>query len=168
MRKNVTINLSYNYGEENDFAFPDAPELGKTPHAQLAMRHMGITYKEAEPSSLTDSWTFYDCDSIPNEPHPKWMGVFEGGKTLQEFYQESMERVRSTPEPEGQKFPVGSRVMISADLGPYMSHFPSGKSATVAHTYAHAYGGTNVKSYSLDVDGYGNCSWFYEEQLTLL
>ena len=77
-------------------------------------------------------------------------------------------RTKLTKEPEGQKFPVGSRVFIAEDLGDSMSHFPKGKEAIVEYTYAHAFGGSNVKSYSLNVDGEGSHAWYYEEQLTLL
>lgn len=77
-----------------------------------------------------------------------------------------MERVRTTPPPPGQKYPPGTRVRIADDLGRAMSHFPSGKNATVHHTHAHAYGGSSVKSYCLDIDGLGQVAWYYEEQLT--
>jgi len=69
------------------------------------------------------------------------------------------------PEPAGQKFPCGSRVRIADDLGRGMSHFESGLDATVAHTYAHAFGGDNVTSYCLDLDGHGTCSWYYEHEV---
>lgn len=49
-----------------------------------------------------------------------------------------------------------------------MSHFTSGVNATVVHTYAHAYGGRDVKSYCLNVDGEGRVSWYYEHQLTAI
>ena len=49
-----------------------------------------------------------------------------------------------------------------------MSHFESGVNATVRYTYAHAYGGDDVKSYCLDVDGRGEVSWYKEWQLTPL
>lgn len=84
------------------------------------------------------------------------------------YYRESMRRVASTPAPKNQKFPNGSRVRIADNLGPYMSHFKSGVNATVVHTYAHAYGGSDVKSYCLDVDGYGEVSWYEEHQLTAI
>ena len=74
--------------------------------------------------------------------------------------------MKETPEPPGQKFPIGARVKIADDLGQCMAHFPKGKHATVKYTYAHAYGGNDVKSYSLDVDGHGGSSWYKEHQLT--
>lgn len=49
-----------------------------------------------------------------------------------------------------------------------MSHFPKGRNATVMYTYAHAYGGNDVKSYSLNVDGHRYISWYEEDQLTAL
>lgn len=83
-------------------------------------------------------------------------------------YAEGMNQVATTPEPEGQKYPVGSRVQIASDLGPSMEHFPgAGKFATVEYTYAHAYGGSSVQSYSLNIDGEGSSAWYQESQLTL-
>ena len=82
-----------------------------------------------------------------------------------EYYEKGMQRVKDTPEPEGQKFPCGSRVRIADNLGQSMRHFPSSANATVRHVYAHAFGGDNVTSYCLDIDGYGEVSWFHESQL---
>lgn len=75
-------------------------------------------------------------------------------------------RRKTTPPPAGQKFRPGQRVFIAVDLGKSMHHFPSGRKATVLYTYAHMYGGDNVTSYCLDVDDYGEVSWYYESQLT--
>ena len=75
-------------------------------------------------------------------------------------------RVKETPPPAGQKFLPGTRVRIADDLGRSMGHFPSGKTGTVQYTYAHAFGGTNTHSYSIDVDGVGEVAWYYEHQLT--
>lgn len=82
------------------------------------------------------------------------------------YYAAGLERVKSTPEPAGQKFHCGSRVHIDSDLGFCMSHFPSDCDATVEYVYAHAYGGDNIISYSLNVDGHGSTAWYYEDQLT--
>jgi hypothetical protein len=49
-----------------------------------------------------------------------------------------------------------------------MAHFQSGVNATVKNTYAHAYGGDDVKSYCLDIDDYGEVSWYEEHQLTAI
>jgi hypothetical protein len=83
-------------------------------------------------------------------------------------YAAGMERVATTPAPKGQKFPVGSFVRIGK-LPACMSHFPSNTPAKVEHTYAHAYGGKDVKSYSLLVkeeDRWDSVAWFEENQLT--
>lgn len=81
-------------------------------------------------------------------------------------YADGMNRVATTPEPEGQKFPVGSRVKISSNLGSSMAHFSgAGEIATVEYTYAHAFGGDNVSSYSLNIDGRGSSAWYRESQL---
>lgn len=66
----------------------------------------------------------------------------------------------------GQKFPPGARVRIAESLRTSMKHFPKGVLATVLYTYAHAYGGSDVKSYCLNVDGFGKISWYEEDQLT--
>lgn len=90
----------------------------------------------------------------------------------QAYHQAGLKRVRTTPEPEGQKFPCGSRVRIADDLGASMRHFPAGKNATVQYVYSHAYGqmngGSNVKDYSLDIDGMGSHAWYHEHQLTAI
>lgn len=167
MRKNVTISLWWNHGEADENAFPDAPELGKNPHAQAAMQHMGITYVTAEAYPISDCWVFFDCENIPPAPYPKWMTVSEGGMTAKEIHDRAMRLIATTPAPDGQKFPVGSRVRIADDLGPHKGHFPgAGQLATVHHTYAHAFGGDNVRSYSLDIEGYGRVAWYEESQLT--
>ena len=46
-------------------------------------------------------------------------------KQAKSYYAAGLERVKTTPEPKGQKFPIGTRVMIDDDLGPTMSHFPT-------------------------------------------
>ena len=80
---------------------------------------------------------------------------------------EGVNIVATTPEPKGQKFPVGSRVKIADDLGPAMRHFSgAGKLATVEYTYGHAFSGGDVQQYSLDVDGIGSVAWYYESQLS--
>jgi hypothetical protein len=84
------------------------------------------------------------------------------------LYKASLQRVKEIPVPQGQKFSSGTRVKIADDLRPSMSHFPHGKNATVLYTYAHAYGGNDVESYCLDIDGEGETSWYYEDQLTAL
>lgn len=81
------------------------------------------------------------------------------------IYEQGLLRVKNTPEPKGQKFLIGTRVKISDYLGKSMSHFPSGKLATVLYTYAHAYWGNDVKSYCLDVDGIGSVAWYDESQI---
>ncbi len=86
----------------------------------------------------------------------------------QTLYERGLKQVRDTPEPKGQKFPAGARVKIADDLGETMVGFVSGKMATVEYTYAHAFGGDDVKSYSLNIDGVGSSAWYYEHQLTLI
>lgn len=85
------------------------------------------------------------------------------------YHQAALQRVAETPPPAGQKFKPGARVKIADNLGPHMSHFPSGKLATVRYTYAHAYRATDERSlsqYCLDIDGIGEVSWYDECQLS--
>jgi hypothetical protein len=85
---------------------------------------------------------------------------------VQRYYDSAMVRVATTPPPVGQLYAPGTRVWISRNLGSSMSHFPAGQWAIVGYTYAHAYGGTDVKSYALKLgEGDGSCAWYYEHQL---
>ena len=93
------------------------------------------------------------------------MSRFKQAKII---YDLGMERVENNPAPRVQKFPVGARVRISDDLGSSMRHFNSSVDATVEYTYDHAYGGGDVKSYCLNLDGIGSVSWYMEHQLTLI
>ncbi|MDW9726352.1 hypothetical protein GOB91_29330 [Sinorhizobium meliloti] len=72
-KKDVWISLWY-HASNSIPAFADAPDLGSCPHARIAMRHMGITYKQAVPFSTLDGWRFYDCENIP-EMLPEWATV---------------------------------------------------------------------------------------------
>lgn len=81
-------------------------------------------------------------------------------------YAWGMHRVKTTPAPKGQKFPVGCRVKIADDLGEFMKHFPAGNMATVEFTHAHAFDSSDTDSYSLDIDGIGSVAWYKEDQLT--
>ena len=83
------------------------------------------------------------------------------------IYAAGLNNVATTPEPEGQKFPNGSRVRV-CKMNSYMAHFPGECNATVRYTYAHAYGGDDVKRYCLDIDDYGEVSWYEEGQLTAI
>lgn len=78
------------------------------------------------------------------------------------YYEKGIIRVATTPEPEGQKFPCGVRVHIANNL----DNLYAGFDATVGYVYAHAYGGNDVTSYSLIVDGRGSAAWYKEEWLS--
>ena len=82
------------------------------------------------------------------------------------IYERSLIRIAEEPEPKGQKFPVGCRVRIADDLGRQKRHFKSGCNATVNHTYAHAYGGSNIDDYCLDIDDHCQVAWYQEHELT--
>jgi hypothetical protein len=96
------------------------------------------------------------------------MTYTEREKQAKAYYALGLERVKNSPEPEGQKFPCGSRVRVSNTLAPNKSHFHAGVNATVEYTYAHAYGGSNTKDYKLNIDGIGSVAWYQEEELTLI
>lgn len=81
------------------------------------------------------------------------------------IYEVALNRVKNTPEPNGQKFHIGERVWIG-DMPSYMSHFENNVWATVQYVYAHAYGGDDIKSYSLNIDNYGSVAWYEEYQLS--
>jgi hypothetical protein len=70
-----------------------------------------------------------------------------------------------------QKFHKGDLVRVADDLGPMMSHFTAGIDAIVIGSYKDQYsgsGGHNEKEYTLHLKGQGECSWYWENQLTLL
>ena len=68
-----------------------------------------------------------------------------------------------------QKFQRGDLVKIANDLGPSMSHFDAGIEAIVTGSYADQYGGDDTRSYTLHLGPTrGECSWYHEEQLTLI
>lgn len=65
----LRLSCWYNSGQP---AFPDAPDLGPSPHPQEAMKHLGITYRAAHPRPICDDWTFIDCANVP-EDLPGWL-----------------------------------------------------------------------------------------------
>lgn len=67
-----------------------------------------------------------------------------------------------------QKFNKGDKVKVADDLGSSMSHFQSGMAAIVTGSYKDQYGGSDTKSYTIHIQGQGECSWYYENQLTLI
>lgn len=67
-----------------------------------------------------------------------------------------------------QKFKKYDLVKIDDNLGDSMSHFTSGCEAIVIGSYADEYGGDDTNSYTLYLKSEGECSWYYEEQLTLI
>jgi len=85
------------------------------------------------------------------------------------MYEEGLQNVREDPMPKGQKFAPKVFVKIADELGSTMSHFQSGLFAHVEFTYAHAYGGSNIDSYSLLVRGdngrWSSVAWYEEHQL---
>ena len=88
----------------------------------------------------------------------------------QSYWRRGNIRVATEPQPIGQMFRNGSFVMIAKDLGQSMSHFEKNIPAMVHHVYAHAYGGDDVKSYSLLIRKsehyWHSVSWYHEHQLT--
>lgn len=97
------------------------------------------------------------------------MNRYESAKAI---YQAGLERVRTKKPPKNQKFLPGTFVDIDKEMPDFMSHFESAKPAMVQCTYAHAYGGNDVESYSLLIryahDRWSEVSWYYESQLTAI
>lgn len=87
-------------------------------------------------------------------------------------YNAGLIKVSTTSEPEGQKFPCGSFVRISKDLGESMSHFTKDTFAKVLYTYKHAFGCGGIDDYSLNVKrangDWAFCAWYHEHQLELI
>ena len=71
-----------------------------------------------------------------------------------------------------QKFKKSTFVRVCENMPKHMSHFVCGVDAIVSSTYSQAFGGKDIKSYSLFLikDGrvYNRCSWYDEDQMTLL
>lgn len=67
-----------------------------------------------------------------------------------------------------QKFHKGDWVRVAKDLGPFMIHFTADCEAIVIGSYADQYGGNNTKSYTLHLKDRGECSWYEEQQLTMI
>ncbi len=88
------------------------------------------------------------------------------------YTNQGLKRVSETPQPGGQKFPPGSFVWIAKYLGKFMPHFDNDRPARISHTYAHAFGGNDTKSYCLLIradDGHWHTvSWYEEWQLTII
>lgn len=69
-----------------------------------------------------------------------------------------------------QKFRQLTFVHVSADLGPFMSHFDNDFIGIVKGTYSQLHSGNNINLYSIyKIDGNSITdviSWYYEDQLT--
>ena len=79
-----------------------------------------------------------------------------------EYHAQGLNRVATTPAPSNQKYPIGTRVRINRKA----RHFFNNKKASILYTYAHAYGGNDTKNYCIDIDGFGQVSWYGEDELT--
>ena len=75
MPKTVCVSLWYNWPDKGP-AIPERPDLGADPHAQAVMSHFGITYADAVPHTIGDSWSFTDCQNIPDKL-PSFMTVYD-------------------------------------------------------------------------------------------
>lgn len=67
-----------------------------------------------------------------------------------------------------QKYHHGDLVQISTNLGPMMSHFENNKRAIVIGSYKDQFGGSNIKDYTIWIEGSGECSWYPERTLNLI
>lgn len=70
----------------------------------------------------------------------------------------------------GQKYQRGDRVHITKNMPACMDHFHKGVDATVIYSYEERYGDPKTREgepeYCVDIDGWGQVSWYYEHQLT--
>lgn len=67
-----------------------------------------------------------------------------------------------------QKFQKGDLVKVAKDLGASRRYFTTDCEAIVIGSYADQYGGSDTKSYTLHLEDEGECSWYKEQQLTLI
>jgi len=67
-----------------------------------------------------------------------------------------------------QVFHKGDLVHVTKDMPSYMSHFTGDTDAIVIGSYADQYGGSDTKDYTLHLKSGGQCSWYEENQLTLI
>ena len=69
-----------------------------------------------------------------------------------------------------QTFQRGDWVRVAKDLGPSMRHFPADCEAIVVGSCKDRYGGGKRESqiYTLYLKEQGQCSWYEENQLTLI
>lgn len=79
-----------------------------------------------------------------------------------QIHKRSVERIKNTPVPKGQKFLPSERVWVKSKK----------KWATVVATFAHAYGNTThqfgdkaVDDYILNFDDVGEEAWYHESDL---
>lgn len=59
-------------------------------------------------------------------------------------------------------------VRIAKDLGEGMNHFESDCDAIVIGSDADQYGGDDISSYTVFIEGVGEVSWYEDYQLTLI
>ena len=71
-------------------------------------------------------------------------------------------------EMSNQMFQKGDLVRVTKDMPSHMSHFTSDIDAIVIGSYADQYGGSDTKDYTLHLRGGGECSWYEENQLSLI
>ena len=91
-------------------------------------------------------------------------------KRARAIYDQGLRNVAQNSIPDGQKFLPGTFVWVAKDLGESMSHFLKDRPARVQYTYAHAFGGSNIYSYSLliryDSGKWSSVAWYKENQIT--
>jgi hypothetical protein len=65
-------------------------------------------------------------------------------------------------------FRCSDHVRIADDLGYSMSHFTKGCEAIVQYSYFDCFGHGSKTEYCVLLKGSGSCSWYREDQLTLI
>lgn len=136
-------------------------------HPQKQMEKLGCEIVKYEGVSMGDC-IFMKVKNLPQEL-PNYIELSDY-PFAQSIYEAGLERVKETLPPKNQKFLPKTFVKIIDKLPECMSHFTSGVYAQVEYTYSHAYGGGDVKSYSLLVrktnKTWSSSAWYKENQLT--
>lgn len=82
----VNISTWWNHGGRSttgdDLALPERPDLGEFPHAQDVMHALEVNYEECMASPVTDSWSFFKCDRIP-DCKERWLTVYRDGTKIE-------------------------------------------------------------------------------------
>jgi hypothetical protein len=148
-------------GEAEYQAFLASLPKERIRHAVFAIGEPPMIYHWDEAARLADSPNAVPMDYIvakyfDGEPE---RSIWAEETSPQQFFAERKFTPPKRAEGLSQKFEAGERVKVTG------GHIPDGTIATVLGSYADLYGGSNTRSYSLQVNG-GAYSWFEEAWLS--